>query len=583
MNHPSGHPWLIGDWDAADFRLGEAGPVKVATLGFCSASSAELDEFAGGGNLTAWDDVHDGPAGCFHLFVTAHGTVRAHGSLSGLRRLVHARVDGLTIAATRADVLAAITDAQLDERRLVLRLLVSEAALHTAGDPLWRGLGAVPDDHRLLLDRQGRGRTVVRWQPPVDSLPLDEAADRLRVALGRAVRTRVDFGLPLSSDLSGGLDSTTLCFLAAGESALLTTFTTDTADPGDDDPRWANLAAEHLPGVRRLVVPGVELPTPYEDLLRPGPAGEEPFPGIEDRASYRAIATLLRTASARVHLTGDGGDEVVTIATTGVLDLLRARPLAALARLRDYRALEHWSWWGIGRMALDRRRAYPAWLADRAQRIVASSLDEEGSAILQLPPWATPDAVAIAREVIGAEAGRARRHGHNWTAHDTIWGIRAAGQLTRGTVPLYAAEGIRLTAPYLDDAVIDACMSARAYERRSPRRYKPLLVEAMRGIVPDRSLNRTTKAEGSSLEFTGIRRNIDQLAALCQDSRLASLGLVDADTLRAVCTGYQYRLFTPYALSTTFSCERWLRDLEDPVSVSASASGERGRIDGEDA
>ncbi|GAA3353924.1 hypothetical protein GCM10020366_38870 [Saccharopolyspora gregorii] len=125
-----------------------------------------------------------------------------------------------------------------------------------------------------------------------------------------------------------------------------------------------------------------------------------------------------------------------------------------------------------------------------------------------------------------------------------------------------AAEGVRLSSPYLDDAVIAACAAVRPHERRSPWRYKPLLVEAMRGLVPDRSLRRSTKAEGSNLEHSGIRRNVAALAALCEDSRLAALGLIDADRLRSVCTGLQLRLFTPYAMSTTFGCERWLRDLE---------------------
>ncbi|MEU7133432.1 asparagine synthase-related protein [Streptomyces sp. NPDC046261] len=569
VDHPSGRPWLIGNWDPADFRLGEAGPTKIATLGFCSAGSARLTEIAARtADVSALDDARHRLSGCFHLLASVHGTTRAQGTLSGLRKLVHARVGGVTVAATRADALAALTGAGVDERRLLLRLLLSEVALHTVNSPLWKGIQAVDEDSCVVLDPAGGVRVSRRWSPPLDVLPLREAADRLRVALSDAVQARADSGLTLTSDLSGGLDSTTLCFLLAqARPGPLTTLTTLATDVGDDDPHWADLAAGHLPGVRRVMAAFADLPTPYEDILQPGPAGEEPFPGVEDRTMYRALAALMSAEGSQAHLSGDGGDEVLPGGSTGVFDILRTRPLTALSYLRGYRALEHWTWQDVVRMGLEQRRPYPAWLADRARRVVASPLDdqdERASALLQLPPWATPDAVASVRDLLVEESARARQHGHNWTAHHTIWGIRLCASLVRGTVPLYAAEGIRLTSPYLDDAVIDACMAARAHERRTPWAYKPLLREAMRGIVPDLSLSRSTKAEGSNLEHAGIRRNVQHLDELCADSRLAALGLVDGERLRSVCTGFQLRLFTPYALSTTFSCERWLRDLENP-------------------
>ncbi|WP_243788385.1 asparagine synthase-related protein [Saccharopolyspora gloriosae] len=568
VDHPSGRPWLVGNWGTADLRVGAAGHTKVAALGFCAADTEQLIRIADRTRTVAdLDATSFERAGCYHLLASVRGVVRAQGTLSGLRRLVHTRIGGITVAATRADVLGAISGAEVDPRRLLLRLLLSEVALHTVNTPLWQGLHAVDEDGYLVLDEQGRARVHRRWSPPVADVPLREAAARLRVALDGAVRARVDSGMAVSSDLSGGLDSTTLCFLAARNGRPLTTLTTLATDAGDDDPYWADLAAESLPGVHRLQFAFAELPTPYDDLLRAGPAGEEPFPGIEDRTMYRALAAYLGAAGTAVHLTGDGGDEVLPGGSSGVFDFMLSRPWTAFSQLRGYRALEHWSWADIGRMAWEQRRTYPAWLADRARRVIASPLDDEGaSALLQLPPWATQDAVDAVRDLLVAEADTAGRHDAGWTEHHTVWGIRLCANLVRGTVPVYAAEGIRLSSPYLDDAVIEACIAARPYERRSPWQYKPILTEALRGIVPEASLKRVTKAEGSNLEHTGIRRNVDALTALCEDSRLAELGLIDATRLRAVCTGFQLRLFTPYAMSTTFSCERWLRDLDDETA-----------------
>ncbi|MFE0020318.1 asparagine synthase-related protein [Amycolatopsis sp. NPDC059021] len=570
LDHPSGRPWLLGSWESADLRVGApGGKVSIAVLGFCSASTGRLAEIAARtGDTTGLDSFS--PAGSFHLFASVHGATRVQGGLSGLRRVFRVSAGGITFAATRADALAVLIGAEVDERQLALRFLLSEIPLHTMNSSLWQGVHAVEEDSCLIIGQDGQGRVRRRWEPPVDDQPLTQAAGALRTALAGAVQTRLASGLRVTADLSGGLDSTPLCFLASRGGRPLTTITKLGADVGDDDPLWADLAAEHLPHLDRVLLSFSELPSHYSDLLDRLPAADEPFPCVEDRPMYRAIAARAASAGSQVHLTGDGGDETLRGGGAGVFELLRTRPMTALRHLRAYRAFEHWRWRDIGSYAWERRYSYPRWLAKRARTIVASSLEDEGAAnLVQLPPWATPRAVELVRDLLSEEAERARRHGHNWTAHHTIWGIRLAGTIARATVPLYAAHGIRVTSPYLDDAVIEACMAARAHERHSPWRYKPLLVEAMRGIVPDRCLARTTKADGANVEHAGMRTNLSRLAALCDESRLGHRELIDPAVLREVCTSLNVRLFTPYAISITLSCERWLRDLE-PIAAGAS-------------
>lgn len=100
---------------------------------------------------------------------------------------------------------------------------------------------------------------------------------------------------------------------------------------------------------------------------------------------------------------------------------------------------------------------------------------------------------------------------------------------------LVAPTGLPLAVPFLDDQVIEACLAVRAHELTTPWQYKALTKAAMRGIVPPRSLDRVTTAEGSAEEEAGLRASRDDLLALCEGSRLAELGLVDPDRLRAGC------------------------------------------------
>src|SRR5262249_16820350 len=119
--------------------------------------------------------------------------------------------------------------------------------------------------------------------------------------------------------------------------------------------------------------------------------------------------------------------------------------------------------------------------------------------------------------------------------------------------------GLTFAAPYYDDRVIEAGLAVRPQERITPWRYKPLIVEAMRGIVPSETLTRSTKAAFTYAEQMGLREHRADLLALCEESRLSQLGLIDTDALRAAC---RRPLSTDPEIRQTMACEVWLRALE---------------------
>jgi asparagine synthase (glutamine-hydrolysing) len=122
--------------------------------------------------------------------------------------------------------------------------------------------------------------------------------------------------------------------------------------------------------------------------------------------------------------------------------------------------------------------------------------------------------------------------------------------------------------------VVEACLAVRLHERTTPWRYKPLIVEAMRDVVPAAVLQRTTKGDFSVDGHAGLRRARPHLAALLDDSLLAQLGLVNANALRKVCLGLYPHNLDLVALDRTLACESWLRALSSaPSATPRGASG----------
>ena len=83
--------------------------------------------------------------GCWHLVASVDGGVRVQGGLSGLRRVFHTRVGGVPVAGERADVLARVAGAGVDEQALAVRVGCGSQVPPPLGErSVWRGVRRWP-------------------------------------------------------------------------------------------------------------------------------------------------------------------------------------------------------------------------------------------------------------------------------------------------------------------------------------------------------------------------------------------------------------------------------------------------------
>jgi asparagine synthase (glutamine-hydrolysing) len=546
--------------------IGEAGQTSLAVIGQHAVTPAQLDAAAGRVRVVAdLDRLAASLAGSFHLVASVAGQVRVQGTVTGVRRVFSTMVDGAAVAADRADVLAGLLDAEPDERRLALHLLEPHVLYPLAGQPIWREVDVVATDHYLVLDGDGGRRAVRSWTPPEPLVPMAEGAPALREALSAAVGLRTRGHELVSCDL-GGLDSTAVCSLAARAVAKVVAYTAASPDPLADDVAWAHRTVAGLGNVEHHVIPAEEMPLPYQGILDMDDQLDEPCSAAVERERSLTAARLAAARGSRLHLAGFGGDELLYGSLAHLHSLLRSSPRIALGHLRGFAAKYRWP---RGRMLrqLSDTTPYAVWLARVAETLTAppppmqEPLLDWGFAP-RLPPWATPAAVQAVRDLIRAEAPTAEPLAGGRGQHRELEGMRFVSRITRQFEQMAAGLGVRLAAPYYDDRVIEAGLAVRPQERITPWRYKPLIIEAMRGVVPDESLARQTKANGSGDSDPGLRRHRAELLTLWEDSRLGRLGLIDAAALRELCTGPLPPEWELGGLDQTVACELWLRSLE---------------------
>ncbi|WP_405583137.1 asparagine synthase-related protein [Streptomyces sp. NBC_01190] len=357
---------------------GAAGPARLAVLGRCGATDAELRlglVAARGGALrhvTAWP-------GSYTAVLQLGRRITVLGDLAGARPVFHTRWAGGTAFATAALPLADLIEAGLDVTHLAATLACPDAPEALVDGTPYLGVRRVPPGHALIL-RDGAPE-ISSYEPtvslavghqPAGAGDAEAAVEGVRDALVDAVRARLsqprfvpdadEAPAPgIGADLSGGSASATLALLAAGlpgmpgtlpgapgslagERLLAVTFNDlvgGGSGAGLPAAREAELERARAmgtdPRLRHIVVIGGEEALPYAELTGGalGPLTDEP--GLSLVTAERNRRRL--AAGGADHLIGYGARQVLDAHPARLADLLMdrrrrslLRPVAALTR-----------------------------------------------------------------------------------------------------------------------------------------------------------------------------------------------------------------------------------------------------------
>lgn len=564
--HASERPMIVGNCRDRPilYKVGRA--ARVVILGHALIDEDAVLEYAMSIDSAArWRVVLDAIDGCFHSVVNVNGDIYVNGSIYGSRSLYRSRVDGIDIAADTVHALQHLVGGGLDVGALAAHLL-EPIPHHLAQRPLLDGIEPMSPGSGLIITPRGTSRSVRDRTDTTLVRDLDEGAHEVRSRLVGAVSARTAAGGTVTSELSGGYDSTSISFIAARGPAKIKLLTARGRDSANEDLGWALRAAEHLPEVEHTILPDSELPFTYAGL-EDGPTWlNEPSPLIVGRSRVGALARLASNFGPSVHLTGHGGDHIFSGLPTRYRDLLWHRPFTAWRGLRGFGALGGWRLRDLLYDAVE-PTGFHSWWKKNSRPVVGVPEKRKpmlGWAILpSVPVWATETARKAISEGIfwmaSATEPLAAERGCHVELETVIEGARTVAVLNRMSL---AAGGPPLAAPYFDDRVISASLSVAVQHRVSAWTYKPLLRASVRGIVPDVVLQRQTKDDGSHDVEIGLRKHRDELVALWEGSRLGDIGLIDSKKLKQLCANPSSFELEEGTMYTTIACELWLRDLE---------------------
>ncbi len=223
----------------------------------------------------------------------------------GVKPLVYTRNgNGIAFAST-VDALRAAGLTGPVQPQAVLEFL--EFGFVTDQSCIFEGVEKVPPA-TLITWCDGRLEEHRYWTLPEagpSRIRFEDAVDQTEQLLVDAVRMRLVADVPLGALLSGGIDSTLICWAMAKLQANITAFTVSAPGDVDDETRAAQHTARRL-GIEHHVVPLPESnPSLIDEVVE---AYSEPF-AVHSAQGILLVSEAVRP-SAKVLLTGDGGDDV---------------------------------------------------------------------------------------------------------------------------------------------------------------------------------------------------------------------------------------------------------------------------------
>ena len=351
------------------------------------------------------------------------------------------------------------------------------------------GVLQLPPAHNAVLEG-GRLRRARYWQAE-DALAMRRAGDidhaaRFREEITRAVRSHLRSDVPVGACLSGGLDSGTLVALAARESgAPLRTFSVTYPGTVHDESRYIHALRGHVPNLD-----GTDSAPDGRDLVdvleRSTWHYEEPVWGGSVYSWWQVMKSV-NAGGIKVVLNGQGADELLAgyprYYPTYLRQLLLAGRAAGFRRnFEGFRAQQG----GLSRMGLWRELAtpfWPDWLRRAARVAGRGSAFDDSFLSPELRRLSSPAAEALAR--------RAFSDLDTHLLSDLT--VTRLPELLQAEDRFSMAFSIESRVPFLDRAFVEYGIALPARQKIDAGVTKVVLRDAMRGVVPDATLDRRDK------------------------------------------------------------------------------------------
>lgn len=570
--------WLCGSWQQQQLTTFADGLVRVIIVGTClEGKDILLDRLRQSTTVKDYSLLMRLP-GNYNMIVSDKDNTYVFVDAMGVRSVFYTVWQSSVFYSSLAVALKQLIGAEVDHAWLASSLAgVSTLSLAQNRSP-FRNISPIPPGHYLHI-ASGEVNCRQYWFPPSEYRPFSQAADLFREQLLIAVEGRADLYGSISSDLSGGFDSTTLAMIAAkklekiGKNIFTITQKTYSAIESSDV-KYAEHAASLYSNINALMLEKEDIPSEYSHLelisLTDFPDSAHAY----DMGAFNSTMQLIASTGSKMHMSGEGADAVVlAVPHSYCVDLLKqVKMLRFLQHISGWCRMRQLPLWSLLTSTMKQSLiSYPCWLQQVKQLKVTNLTQQQPLSWDLLPTtasWHSAELVQSVLKELHSWAEVATPLSHSMGEHTSISLIQMNAIAARSAQQMASLYGVNLEYPYFDQLVVEACLSARPDERTSPYVFKPLMPAAFRHELPPSIYMRTAKGEYVADEFIGFRKNEKTVNAFLEKSLLADMGLIDLKKIKVAMQDFKIGIGNELPFfGTTIATEIWLRRLTESDRV----------------
>ena len=474
----------------------------------------------------------------------------------GVRPLyLHVRDDRLCFATQLRQILATCPGTPPIDLEYVADRVALGVDRPNCGRTPYRGVSRLEPGHRLIAEN-GRVRIerYWEWSGRSGSLSFDardgneEYVERFRHTFCDGVESRMSGVDGLWSELSGGLDSSSIVSVAARQrgrrrlSAVTVVFDQSTFS---DEREWAAVVSRAA-GIDGQDVDG-DAEHPFSRFREALPHWEEPHSAAAFFGVHAQCRRLIGAGGVPVLLSGIGAEAVVLSKhqePVHLADLLRRGRLSQLRR-----ELDRW------------QRALKMPFSNLVSRYCLRPLLGRPLISYGLPSrvhdWIDPRFAVKWNLRDRARSGNMPRAGRG--AADQ-WHVERIGWITGFLLRGYLEKACDIRYPFLHRPLVELALAMPWSLKAVPGEPKAILRRAMKGILPERVRCRTQNASTGHAVYEGLRKEWPVLEQVVDSSMLVELGAVDRERLRtALHLARQGHAPDLGGLLSTLTLDAWLQ------------------------
>lgn len=457
----------------------------------------------------------------------------------GIKPLYYRHDDSCLAFASEVKSLLALpgATAAINGKALVDYLSIGYAV---APGSIFDGVRKLPPASMLVVDADGASVRSY-WTPPreVDEdLKFDDWVDRVRAELERAVVDHLVADVPVGAFLSGGIDSSAVCYLMANNSnAELNTYsigyTGGATESYYNELSYAKQVADQLGSNHREIEVQPDVASLLPRLIW---HLEEPISDSAITSTF--LVSELAAESVKVILSGVGGDELFAgynrylgghyhsyldrlpkWCSQGVLPKIAGLlPSGRQNRLMD---MSRYAKRFIEASQLSPSERYAFYLATASRQTVEALM---GDSVPRQPDRLS--AVAAGESSVEDELLRLFR---------VDWQTQLAENLLLLTDKMTMAQSLECRVPFLDHRLVELAASVPSVHKLPKGRLKGLLKTALADVLPVEITQRRKRGFGAPVGAWFKRELLSLRSDLLGSAALGSRGLLDPAGIDRIC------------------------------------------------